>query len=88
MIFSFNHKVHVNLKYHSVTPLVRIGTPPSSARECVPPGTKGGHTRLRVRGLTWPQFGRLEKKPGCDLTQETTKNKTKEKIYSLYWIYL
>jgi hypothetical protein len=40
-------------EYHSVCPLVRIGTPPppSPASECVPPGTNGReHTRLRVRG--------------------------------------
>jgi hypothetical protein len=45
------------LEYHSVCPLVGIGTPPSLSRQRVPPppGTKGGrHTRLRVseRGVS------------------------------------
>jgi hypothetical protein len=61
------HKVHIYLEYHSICHLVRIGTPPASspARECVPPGTKGGgDTRMRVRGwVEVPQFRRLEKKP-------------------------
>jgi hypothetical protein len=42
------------LEYHSVCPLVRIGTP-SPASESVTHGTKGGgHTRLRVMGGVVP----------------------------------
>jgi hypothetical protein len=41
----------VYLEYHSVRPLVRVGTPtPSPASECVPLGSRnqrGGHTRQR-----------------------------------------
>jgi hypothetical protein len=47
-----DHKVHIYLEYHSVCPLVRIGTPPLPLpRASVStPGTKGGrHTRLWVR---------------------------------------
>jgi len=49
------HKVHIYTEYHSVCPLVGIGTlpPPLSSL-----GTKGwgggGHTRLRVRGWGSP----------------------------------
>jgi hypothetical protein len=40
------HKVHIYLEYHSVWPLVRIGTPtPSPASKWASPGTKWGHTR-------------------------------------------
>jgi hypothetical protein len=53
--FLFKHKLRIFTEYHSVCPLVGIGTlpPPYLASECAPPpGTKewGGHTRLRVRG--------------------------------------
>jgi hypothetical protein len=44
--------VHIYLEYHSVCPLVEIGTPHPLSHECAPPPppTKGGgHTRLRVR---------------------------------------
>jgi hypothetical protein len=49
----------IYLEYHSVCPLVGIGTPHplSRKRVCFPPGTKGGggvHTRLRVRGWGSP----------------------------------
>ena len=37
------HKIHIYLEYHSVCPLVQIGTPP-------PEPKKGGHTCLRLRG--------------------------------------
>jgi hypothetical protein len=59
-------------EYHSVCPLVRIGTLPSPnpslASECAPPPEPGGggvgrHTRLRGgEGLGESQFRRLEKK--------------------------
>ncbi len=48
-------KVHIYIEYHSVCPLVRIGTlPPPLSPASVPPlppepGGGGGHTRLRVR---------------------------------------
>ncbi len=53
-----NHKVCVYLEYHSVCPLVGIGTHiPSPASECALPSELKGregytviHTRLRVRG--------------------------------------
>jgi hypothetical protein len=58
------HKVHIYLEYHSVCPLVRIGTrPPTPLPQasvyhllvhhwCVPhPGTKGGDNRLRGGGV-------------------------------------
>jgi hypothetical protein len=48
------HKVHIYLEYHSVCPLVGIGTPtPFPASEFLPPHRnqrEGGGTRLRVRG--------------------------------------
>ena len=45
--YPVRHKVHKNLEYHSVCPLVGIGPPyPSPASECVPPlnqtGGRGG----------------------------------------------
>ncbi len=53
-----DHKVHLYLEYHSVCPLVEIGTPHHHYRcECAPPpGTKWGwgHTWLRVRGWGSP----------------------------------
>jgi hypothetical protein len=53
------------LEYHSVYPLVRIGThTPCPSCDCVPPppGTKREGTHSRgVRGGSY--FGRLEKKP-------------------------
>jgi hypothetical protein len=54
-----SHKVHKYLEYHSVCPLVRIGTPPPPLPQASvsPLGTKGGkviHTRLRVRGWGSP----------------------------------
>ncbi len=54
------HKVHIYKEYHSVCPLVGIGTLPpplSPATVALPPETKmvrGGHTRLRVRGWGSP----------------------------------
>jgi hypothetical protein len=45
------HKVHIYLEYHSVCPLVRIGTPHPVYRKCVPlPGTKGGGETLTAAG--------------------------------------
>ena len=64
----FEHKVHVYLEYHSVRPLVWIGTPPppiqSPASECVP-WTKGRGTHSPAGegvGGGGSQFGRLEKR--------------------------
>jgi hypothetical protein len=50
-------KKYKYLEYHSVCPLVRIGTPHPLSRERVysPPESKGGeHTRLLVRGWAGP----------------------------------
>ena len=62
------HKVHIYLEYHSVCPLVGIGTPhPLSRRQGYtppPPPTNGGviHSPAgEERGES--QFRRLEKKP-------------------------
>ncbi len=44
----------IYLEYHSVCPLVRVGTPHPLSRKRVcslPPEPGGGHTRLRVRWL-------------------------------------
>ncbi len=56
------------IEYHSVCPLVGIGTPPctsSAASECAPPpgtnGRGGGHTRLLVRGWRSPNSDDLRK---------------------------
>ncbi len=60
------HKVpiHIHLEYHSVCPVVRIGTPPLTLRQAsvsLPPEPKGvEYTRLLVRDGS--QFGRLERK--------------------------
>jgi hypothetical protein len=43
-----DHKVHIYLEYHSVCPLVGIGTPSPPLR------MRGVHTRLRVRGWGSP----------------------------------
>ncbi len=54
---TLSHQVHIYKKYHSVCPIVGIGTLPpplSPASVPLPPGTKGGgHTRLgeRVGGV-------------------------------------
>ncbi len=62
----YSHKVLIRLEYHSVCPIVRIGTPHTLSRKlvCPPRNQRGGDTlacgRVRGRG---PQFGRLEKKP-------------------------
>jgi hypothetical protein len=71
---SLTHKVKIYLEYHSVCPLVGIGTPPPPppfplAR--VPsPGTKGRRgTHLPAgEGVGWSRFGRLEKKPSTQST--------------------
>jgi hypothetical protein len=58
-ILCFNHKVHIYLEYHSVCPLVQIGTPTISPEiDCVSPRNPrgGGHTRQRVRGSGGPNF--------------------------------
>jgi hypothetical protein len=43
-----HHEVHIYIEYHSVWPLVGIGTPPllSPASVSLPPNQEGGHTRL------------------------------------------
>jgi hypothetical protein len=54
---------YIYLEYHSVCPLVRIGTP-SPADECVPPEPKRGggkHTRLGVMGWGVPIWTTGEK---------------------------
>jgi len=41
----YMQKVHIYLEYHSISALVRIGTPtPSPASECVPPPRVGTHS--------------------------------------------
>ncbi len=59
-IKTISHKVHTFIEYHSVCPLVGIGTLPpplSPASVPLPPEPKGGgHTRLET------QYRRLEKK--------------------------
>ncbi len=46
MTFTYRHKVHNYKEYHSVCPLVRIGTPPPpfspASVQCPSPRTKGG----------------------------------------------
>jgi hypothetical protein len=62
-----DHKVHVNKEYHSVCPLVGIGTLPvptplSPASVAPPPGTKGeGAHSPAGEGLGESRFRRLEK---------------------------
>ncbi len=56
------------LVYHSVCPLVRIGTPtPCPASECVPPGTKGGTHSYAGEGVVGYQFGRRRKSQALSL---------------------
>ncbi len=45
--FFQNHKVHIFIEYHSLCPLVGIG---SNCAPPLPPGRGGGHSCLRVRG--------------------------------------
>ncbi len=46
---------YIYIEYHSVCPLVGVGTPLSPASVPLPPEPKGGgHTRLRVRGWGSP----------------------------------
>jgi hypothetical protein len=52
-----DHKVHVYLEYHSLCPLVGIGTP-SPASECASP--RGTHSPA-CEGVGEFQFGRLER---------------------------
>ncbi len=55
MIFSFNHKVHFNLKYHSVCPLVLIGTPPLPLASVSPTSEPKGETHSPAEmGSAWP----------------------------------
>jgi hypothetical protein len=61
IILFLQHIIHIYLKYHSVCPLVRIGTPPSVASEFVPPEPKGGTHSPADEGVVGSQFGRLEK---------------------------
>ncbi len=59
------NKVRIYKEYHSVCPLVGIGTLPPLSRQlvCLSPRYKrgGGHTRLRVRGLVSPNSDDLRK---------------------------
>jgi hypothetical protein len=52
-----------SIEYHSVCPLVGIGTlPPTLSPESVPPGTKGGGSLSPAgEGLGESQFRRMEK---------------------------
>ncbi len=53
-LFRLAHKVHIYLEYHSVCPLVRIGTPtPSPPSECAPPPGTKGRERNCLRGREW-----------------------------------
>ncbi len=65
---SHSNKVHTHKEYHSVCPLVRIGTIPpplSPASVPLPPVSKGGGAHSRAgEGLGEFQFKRLEKKLG------------------------
>ncbi len=63
------HKVHLYIEYHSVCPLVGIGTPlPFQPQAIVPPpGTKGGggytiHSPAGEEGVGESRVRRLEKK--------------------------
>jgi hypothetical protein len=56
-MYTVHHKVHIFTEYHSVCPLVRIGTLPSPlspASVPLPPEPKGRHTHLRVRSWGSP----------------------------------
>ncbi len=56
----------LDLEYHSVCPLVRIGTlpPPLPQASVSPPRTKGGRTHLPAgEGVGEPEFRRLGEKP-------------------------
>jgi len=89
MIFSFNHEVHCSLEYHSVCPLVLIGNPPSSARECVPPGTKGGTHSPAGEGFDVAPIRTTGEKVWRDLSQETTKNRNKkENLFAVLYIFV
>jgi hypothetical protein len=62
---STHHKVHIHLEYHSVCPLVGIGTPstPSPTASVYPPPLnqrRGTHSPVG-EGVGQSQFGRLEK---------------------------
>jgi hypothetical protein len=54
---ALQHKVHIYLEYHNVSPLVRIGTPPPTLLEAIvspPKEPTGGRTHLGVRGWDGP----------------------------------
>ncbi len=57
-------RIHIYLEYHSVCPLVRIGTPFPLARVSpTPPAPKGGETLLPAgEGVEGSQFGRQARK--------------------------
>ncbi len=66
-----SHKVYVYLEYHSVCPLVGIGTAPYPAPSPLPetivyppppPNQRGGARSPAGEGEGESQFGRLEKK--------------------------
>jgi hypothetical protein len=59
------HKVLIDIKHHSVSPLVAIRTPPTPLLKASvpPPGPKGGGTHSpTAEGVGEFQFRRLEKK--------------------------
>ncbi len=59
-----HHKVHIYLEYHSVCPLVGIGTlsPPLLQASVLPPGTKGETHLPACEEVGESEFGRLERK--------------------------
>ncbi len=63
--YHLEHKLHVNIEYHSVCPLVGIGTLPpplSPASVPLPPEPRGGSHSPAGDGLGESQFRRLENK--------------------------
>ncbi len=75
------HTVHMCLEYHSICPLVRIGTPyPLSCKRVFTPSLapKEGVHLPAGEGVGESQFGRLEKKPGTisTLCQEGSGHQT------------
>ncbi len=75
-----NHKVHIYLEFHSVCPLVGIGTDPPPlppASVCVPPplNQRGGGARSPAgKGVGESHFGWLEKKLSTQSTYSMGPN--------------
>jgi hypothetical protein len=64
IIYSTEHKVHIYIEYHSVCPLVGIGTLPpplSPASVPLPPKQGGGAHSPAGEGVGESKFRRLEK---------------------------